>query len=589
MKSLPRTAHFKKQVKDKDGPSLTSTIDIILNCTNADIFMVYDNQGKVYQYNVTKHVDHVKGLMDAAYNREEIDTTVDTYVGEDGNITKFACTRINYGNEIAGVIGLGYVLTNNNLVDSIKAMTGSEIAVITNGVSVSTTVYDGEERLAGAEISEKILNEVVETKDFYIGTDVINGERYMTCYQPIFDASDELSFMLFTGTSIQNRSTAMVVINTIVIIGAVLSSLIFILILTTFINSRVAKPIEEMVRVTRNISDGQIGISDPELVKVNVKSGNEIGQMGDALSTTVSSLRQYISEIDRVLSCVSGGDLTVEAGNSFRGDFEQVKSSLESIIENLRDIIRELYDSTAIVSEQAEQIAGGAAALSAGTVQQSNAVNQLFVSIESVASDVNITAEKAESTRAITDRALAVIDSGNTKMSEMIVAMQNITEASNQIFNINKSIEDIAFQTKILALNASIEAARAGDAGKGFAVVADEVRNLAGKSAEAANRTTELIKETVELIHKGSEIAEDTGNNFAEIMQTVTQSADLVSQISVATEQQTLSVGEIKKGVERIAEVVQKNTESAENSAAASEELSGRAQKLSEIIERFKL
>ncbi|MGN1118973.1 MAG: cache domain-containing protein, partial [Oscillospiraceae bacterium] len=407
---LAKNSSFKKQVKDKDATNFTATMDILLSCTNADVYIVYDSKGKLLASTVKKHLDHLKSLMDEAFVRgEDEPTTVDTYLGDDGYITKFACAPITYGNEMAGAIGIGYVLTNDELVDSIKNITGAEIAVITNGKNVSTTVHDGEERLNGSEINAEILTSVNDTKERYIGEDIINNERYMTCYQPVLDNSGEVSFMMFSGTSIENRSVSMTNITIIVIVGAIAAAFVFIIVLISFVNRYVSKPIRQMVTVTKNISDGQIGLSDPELVKVDVEQNNEIGQMGMALSVTVSSLRQYISEIDRVLTSICDGDLTVEAGSSFRGDFEQVKTNLVSIVDNLREIIGELQISTTILSDHAERIATDASELSSGSAQQSAAVDELFASIENVAKDVDQTAEKAEDTRAITARALAVV------------------------------------------------------------------------------------------------------------------------------------------------------------------------------------
>ena len=174
-------------------------------------------------------------------------------------------------------------------------------------------------------------------------------------------------------------------------------------------------------------------------------------------------------------------------------------------------------------------------------------------------------------------------------MGRLIVAMNEINTAANRISGIIKTIDDISFQTNILALNASIEAARAGAAGKGFSVVADEVRLLASKSAEAANQTSELITDAIKAIAQGKAVTELTAGALHDVKIKTAEVEKTVREISAATNSQAVEIQAVKESLSQISGIVQQNSATAEESAAVGQELSAQSESLRVIVGRFVL
>lgn len=174
-------------------------------------------------------------------------------------------------------------------------------------------------------------------------------------------------------------------------------------------------------------------------------------------------------------------------------------------------------------------------------------------------------------------------------MSDMTSAMEEIRQNSEEIRKIVTMIDDIAFQTNILALNAAIEAARAGEAGKGFAVVADEVGNLAGKSAQAAQNTMELVAKSSSSVQRGTELTDETERALGSISGYITSFGDVIGSIATDSSGESEAITQINQGLGRITTVVQSNSGAAENTAATAEELRSQTDVLYGRLSAFRL
>jgi len=177
----------------------------------------------------------------------------------------------------------------------------------------------------------------------------------------------------------------------------------------------------------------------------------------------------------------------------------------------------------------------------------------------------------------------------NEATRKLMGTMQELESSSNEISKIIKAIDEIAFQTNILSLNAAVEAARAGDAGKGFAVVAEEVRNLAQRSAQAAKDTESIIANNISLSKQGIEMAKEVDTSLSQIDVEVNKVDELLDEIAVATNEQAQGVAQINKAISQMEQVLQTNASTAEESASASHELSSQASSVKEIVETLRL
>ncbi|MEG1027529.1 MAG: methyl-accepting chemotaxis protein, partial [Oscillospiraceae bacterium] len=345
----------------------------------------------------------------------------------------------------------------------------------------------------------------------------------------------------------------------------------------------VTKPLQEIEKASLDLSEGKLDI------EVDYKSKNELGVVADSFRKFTGNLKFIINDIIGLLNGMSDSDFTVKSQNAdaYINSYEPIKVALRKILNDLSSTLLSVNQSAAQVNAGSDQVSGGAQALSQGATEQASSIEELSATINDITNKIRENAENAKIAGKESEEAGQGVTDSNAYMKQMIEAMEDITEKSNEIGNIIKTIDDIAFQTNILALNAAVEAARAGAAGKGFAVVADEVRNLAAKSAEAAKGTTALIEGAIEAVQNGTKIANNTANALGVVVEKAGGVNKLIQQIAKASEEQANGVAQVSIGVDQISAVVQTNSATAEQSAAASEELSSQATMLKEMLNQF--
>lgn len=378
-------------------------------------------------------------------------------------------------------------------------------------------------------------------------------------------------------TVLARDSTIFMVV--ILVAGAVISIL-----LGRGISNMISRPMQKFAAFGELLAVGDVdmGKVTDEKDKLLKYRKDEVGILADSFNKVSTSTAKQARE----MQAIADGDLTTEV--TVRSENDAIGKALAVLTQKFHSLAVSISSSADEVDSSAKQVAISSTSLSQGATEQASSIEELTASLEEITAQTTQNAQNARNASELSEKVRNGAETGSGQMAEMLKAMEQVNTSAVNIKKINKVIEDIAFQTNILALNAAVEAARAGEHGKGFAVVANEVKALAGKSADAAKETTDLIESSIRSVEAGSKIANETADSLREIVSGIVETTDLITSIASASNEQSSALEQIGQSVTEVSQVVQSNAAMSEEVAAASEELSGQADLLKGNVSIFK-
>jgi len=296
-----------------------------------------------------------------------------------------------------------------------------------------------------------------------------------------------------------------------------------------------------------------------------------------------------LDEIVRLTRAIGDGDLRVSIRTDRQDEMGDVMRSLHNMTQSLADLVGQVQRSATSIGSASAEIAHGNQDLSNRTEQTAANLQRASSALENLSAAVHQSADAARQANQLAGSAYSVAENGGQSVAQVVNTMHQIDGSSKKIVDIIGVIDGIAFQTNILALNAAVEAARAGDQGRGFAVVASEVRSLAGRSAAAAKEVKDLIGASVANVEVGTKLVDQAGQTMQDVVSSVQRVTGIIQEISATSSEQSVDMQQVSSAVVELEQMTQQNASLVEQSAAAAASMSAQAAVLGELVGKFTL
>lgn len=407
----------------------------------------------------------------------------------------------------------------------------------------------------------------------------IDGQQMLVAFSPIHGT--QWALVIQVPKSDYNN-----LINGAMIVAGICT--LVVLFISILVILRMARSISKPVK---NVTNRMVALSDGDLHTevAHIRSGDELEIMTRTLADTVGSVNRYISDIHQVLSGVADGNLQIEPQVQYKGDFTLIRNSLGTILASMNKTISGFRAAAARLAQMAEELSGQSGQLHQASLEQNQATEVLVDEVTHVKEQLAGVIKSSDQTHTMTGEITRKVQEANTQMDALSNAMSNISSNAQEITSIAKAIDNIAFQTNILALNASVEAARAGSAGRGFAIVAEEVKELAGKSAQAAQSAVDIVTNTKAVIQEGVELNASTAESLQAIYGVSAEISEISDQLVAAVQGQENALISMEERIATISSIADRNLQNAVGTSQSSELLAKEAEELQVQVKKFAL
>ncbi len=493
--------------------------------------------------------------------------------------------RVQQNGKIIGVLGADIFIDYlSEVVNSVKADENGYAALLTadgNIVCHKNAAFlpyvDSNNTDVMTNFSGTSPNFVQPSENEFVYFTDYDGQKVRYCEQTVPSTGWKLGYLL---NSKEFNAPTIKLIVTMLIMAAVFNGLISVCI--ALLLKKMFAPMKDIANNSSRVANGELNVSFDYSYK------DEIGSVCRAIENNNRTVKMYIDDIENRLEAISRGDFSSGSDVEYIGDYASIKVSLDKISDSLNTVFGGIERASGAVFSGADGVSTESGQLSESVSKQNELIDEIATGMNFLSDKIDNNVSRTDSAKNTAHRAASAVEDGSGKMKQLLEAMEEISDASGKIQNIIGAIENIAFQTNILALNASIEAARAGVAGKGFAVVADEVRNLAAKSAEASDETAKLIEQSVSAVKRGMGIAEDTSASLEEIVACTREIDNIIVEINGESHEQRACVDGVNEKIGNVSDLVYSSSANAEECAAASRELNSQASELKRMLDDFR-